>query len=159
MSDQRFTTHTLDAAQSVAVLDGLILVWVRAVPSAASVHALRTHIQAARPAPWGVVHFFELERVGLPDEPTRSAYAELTRDAKASGRRTALVTERLLMQSIVRSVVSGLRLLTRHQGQIETFPSLAAALPWLETQRPTSRARLEPEALPAALEALRAAQV
>ena len=158
MSDQRFTTHTLDAAQSVAVLDGVMLVWVRAVPTAASVHALRNRIQSTRPAPWGVVHFFELERVGLPDEPTRAAYAELTRDAKQSGRCTALVTERLLMQSIVRSVVSGLRLLTRHQGQIETFPSLAAALPWLESQRPTSSPRLEPETLPAALAALRAAK-
>ena len=154
MPDLPPTIVSLDA-MSLVNLDGLFFVRVHAVPRAPSLQGLLTCIRADRP--WGVVHYFELEQVGLPDEPARGAYAALLRDASEAGRATALVTERVLMESIVRSVVSGLRLITRKDSTTETFSSLEDAGKWLETKRPRGAAAVPLSALTDTLAALREA--
>jgi hypothetical protein len=155
VQDPTFVVHKLDASQSFVMLEGLILLRARGVPSAESVLSFIDHIRAARPTPWGVLHFIELEKVGLPDERTRSAYAALMRNANESGRATALVAERPLQQSIVRSVVSGLRLLTKHDAKTETFSNLEDAAIWLESIRPADAAKVPVASLAGALRAIR----
>jgi len=158
VSDSAPILHTLDTKQSLVIMGGLFFVRAHTLPVAEGINNLITRLRASRPAAWGVLHFFEFERPGLPDEPTRAAYAALMRDAKQAGRCTALVTERLLMQSIVRSVVSGLRLLTKHEGATETFSSLAEAARWLESKRPEHAPSVTLASLESALHALRDAQ-
>jgi hypothetical protein len=153
--DSPLTIVTLDAMELVD-LDGLFFVRVRAVPHASSLQSLLARIRLDHP--WGVLHYFELEQVGLPDEPARAAYASLFRDASETGRATALVTERVLMESIVRSVVSGLRLVTRKESPAETFSNLEDAGRWLESKRPKEAPAVSVSMLSAALAALRKAR-
>ena len=158
MSDPAPIVHTLDAKQSLVIQGGLFFVRAHSLPGAEGVNGLIEKLRASRPPAWGVLHFFELDRAGVPDESTRAAYAALMRDAKQANRCTALVTERLLMESIVRSVVSGLRLLTKHDGATETFSSLGEASDWLDQKRPVDAPRVTLASLEAALQALRDAQ-
>ncbi len=153
--DQPFAIVALDS-MALVNLDGLYFVHVRAVPEAASIQGLLARIRVDHP--WGVLHFFELDQVGLPDEPARAAYAALFRDASEAGRATALVTERLLMESIVRSVLSGLRLVTRKESQAQTFSNLDDASRWLESVRPKEAPPVSVSKLTEALAALRKAR-
>ncbi|NUO48128.1 MAG: hypothetical protein HOV80_04645 [Polyangiaceae bacterium] len=155
MPDRPPTIVSLDA-MALVNLDGLFFVRVRAVPQAPALQGLLTCIKAERP--WGVLHYFELEQVGLPDEPARGAYAALLRDASDAGRATALVTERVLMESIVRSVVSGLRLITRKESKTETFSNLGEAGRWLESVRPKEAPAVPLSTLSETLAALREAR-